>query len=143
MDSFLIKQYHEILSLPNHNGNIVVFSDEEYGKYQNTIRYMVQNEYLHDLKIDNCNAFYKTPSFPYFEEHILEHVKESHNNAKQVVTNINIHGNVSNTNLANGNDIQQTGEKDSKDKSWIEKYMLPIIVALIGAVGAIVATLMQ
>ena len=66
MYSLLIKQYHEILALLHHHGDIINFSDEEYGKYQPTIQYMVQKGYLQDLKIDNCNALSQNYIFSAF-----------------------------------------------------------------------------
>ena len=143
MYSLLIKQYHEILALLHHHGDIINFSDEEYGKYQPTIQYMVQKGYLQDLKIANCNAFLKTTSFPHFEEHILELIKENKSDPIQAVTNIHIQGNVSNTNFANGNDIQQTAKNDPDGKSWAEKYAIPIIVAVIGLAGMIISAVIQ
>ena len=140
MDTYLIKQYHEILSSPNHHGDIINFSDEEFGKYQSTIRYMIQHGYLQDLEIDNCHAFHKTPAFSYFEEQVTELMKESKNNMAPTI-NVEIGGDVSDSTIAVGSQIQQTEKQKPKEKNWIEKYVIPIIGAIGEAIGALISHL--
>ena len=64
---------------------------------------------------------------------------------------VNINGSIVNSNLAIGNSQQnhQSIEVDSqvlqsvKGKSWFEKYWIPIIIAVIGAIGMIIAAIVS
>lgn len=138
----LIEQYLKISSLSANDEDFIVFSDEEYAKYQEIIQYMVLNGYLNDAGIDNCNAFFKTAMFPYFQKQVLEN--DALNKAE---TEINIYGNISNANFAGSNGMQQSTRVNSDKKPWIEKYIVPIVVpiavALITVVGSIIVALIQ
>lgn len=59
--------------------------------------------------------------------------------------NYNFYGDINNSNLTNGNENNQTNvEKTNSDKkSWAEKWLIPIIVALIGVAGTIVAAVIN
>lgn len=59
--------------------------------------------------------------------------------------NYNFYGEINNSNLTNGNESIQTNieKPNSEKKNWAEKYLIPIIVALIGAVGAIVVAIIN
>lgn len=140
MDTYLIKQYHEILASPNHHDDIINFSDEEFGKYQLTIRYMIQHGYLQDMEIDNCHAFRKLPSFSCFEEQVTELIKKSKNNMEPTIT-VEIGGNVSDSTVAVCSQVQQTEKQKSDKKTWIEKYISPIIEALGEAVHSFIQRL--
>ena len=60
----------------------------------------------------------------------------------QSVTNIYFQGNMSGSNIATGNNSEQEyNAAPSENKSWFEKYWFPLLLALIGAAGTIVAAI--
>lgn len=71
-----------------------------------------------------------------------KHKKESTTN----VTNIYISGNINGSNLSTGTNSNQTltnaNQKQSSDKkTWFEKYWFPLIIALLGVIGSIIAAI--
>lgn len=60
----------------------------------------------------------------------------------QSITNIYFQGNISGSNIATGNNSEQEyNAAPSESKSWFEKYWFPLLLALIGAAGTIVAAI--
>lgn len=60
----------------------------------------------------------------------------------QSVTNIYFQGNMAGSNIATGNNSEQEyNAAPSESKSWFEKYWFPLLLALIGAAGTIVAAI--
>ena len=64
------------------------------------------------------------------------------------VTNIYISGNVNGSNLSTGTNSNQTlsnaNQNQSNDKkTWFEKYWFPLIIALIGIIGPIIAAIIK
>ena len=60
----------------------------------------------------------------------------------QSVTNIYFQGNMANSNIATGNNSEQEySAAPSESKSWFERYWFPLLLALIGAAGTIVAAI--
>lgn len=62
------------------------------------------------------------------------------------MTNIYITGNVNSSNLATGTNSNQTLTNINQDqlddkKSWFEKYWFPLIIALLGVIGSIIAAI--
>lgn len=60
------------------------------------------------------------------------------------VTNIYVHGDINSSNIATGNSVApEYNEAPDEQKSFFEKYGFPLLLALIGVVGAIIAALLQ
>ena len=64
------------------------------------------------------------------------------------VTNIYISGNVNGSNLSTGTNSNQTltnsNQNQSGDKkTWFEKYWFPLIIALLGIIGSIIAAIIN
>lgn len=60
----------------------------------------------------------------------------------QSVTNIYFQGNMTGSNIATGNSSEQEYNTTStEDKSWFEKYWFPLLLALIGVAGTIIAAI--
>lgn len=60
----------------------------------------------------------------------------------QSVTNIYFQGNMTGSNIATGNNSEQEYKAAPiENKSWFEKYWFPLLLALIGVAGAIVAAI--
>ena len=61
---------------------------------------------------------------------------------KQSVTNNYFLGSMSGSNISTGNNAEQELENTQpEEKSWMEKYGIQIVVALIGVAGAIIAAI--
>lgn len=62
----------------------------------------------------------------------------------QSVTNIYFQGNMAGSNIATGNNSEQEyTAAPSENKSWFERYWFPLLLALIGAAGTIVAAIIS
>lgn len=60
----------------------------------------------------------------------------------QSVTNYYFQGNMTGSNIATGNNSEQEYKvAPSENKSWFEKYWFPLLLALIGAAGTIIAAI--
>ena len=67
-------------------------------------------------------------------------MKESKNNMAPTI-NVEIGGDVSDSTIAVGSQIQQTEKQKPEEKNWIEKYVIPIIGAIGEAIGALISHL--
>ena len=81
-----------------------------------------------------------------YQNYVLVKTEQESTNAdttlSQSVTNIYFQGDMTGSNIATGNDSKQEYKKAPiENKSWFEKYWFPLLLALVGAAGVIIAAL--
>lgn len=119
-----IENYEKILNRLNSEGYFELFKPNIIGEY--------------DIELSEKALIYKS-SNELSREHGTNYKKE---------INLNFYGNVNNSNVSTGDDSKQNldinnADTKNSEKNRFEKYWIPIIVAIIGTTGAIIASIIS